>query len=124
MSSKGIFLSLTLGALMVGSAAAQDPNTWGAGPGKFDPNHPRVNQVNRREQAQQRRIGHGARTGQLTPREASKLEKKEQHLVRNQRRDMAKDGGHLTAKDQAKLNREANHVSRDIYKDKHNGAVR
>jgi hypothetical protein len=80
--------------------------------------------VNRREQRQQNRIANGVKSGQLTPKEAAKLERKENRLVRNEKRDMAKDNGHLTKKDQAKLNREANHVSRDIYRDKHNGAVR
>jgi len=124
MNFKKLALTIALGGLLVGSLAAQNSNTSGAGPGVYDPGHPRVNQVNRREQNQQNRIANGIKSGQLTPREASNLERKENRLVRNEKRDMAKDGGHLTKTDQAKLNREANHVSRAIYKDKHNAATR
>jgi hypothetical protein len=120
MNFRSLVFVLTLGGLLTASAAAQN----GAGPGVYDPGHPRVNQVNQREQNQQNRIANGVKNGQLTPRETANLERKENRLVQNQKRDMAKDGGHLTAKDQAKLNREANHVSRDIYKDKHNAAAR
>jgi hypothetical protein len=119
MNLKNTLLALSLGGLMAGTALAQNPNTVGGGAGIYDPGHPRVNQVNQREQNQQNRIANGVRNGQLTPGQAGNLEKKEAKLQRNEKRDMAKDGGHLTAKDQAKLNREANGISRDIYRDKH-----
>ena len=121
---KNLLLALTFGGLLAGSAVAQNPNTIGAGPGVYDPGHPRVNQINQREQYQQNRIANGIRSGQLTPGETARLERQENRLVRNEKRDMAKDGGHLTRRDQAQLNREANRVSRNIYRDKHNGAVR
>jgi hypothetical protein len=104
----------------VGSAVAQNPNTAGAGPDKIDPGHPRVNQVNGRETRQQDRIANGVKSGQLTPGETRRLERGEQRLQNNEKRDMAKDGGHLTKKDQAQLNREENHMSKRIYADKHN----
>ena len=121
---KKLLLTLTVGGLLAGSAMAQNPNTSGAGPGVYDPNHPRVNKINQREQNQQNRIANGIRSGQLTPGDTTRLERQENRLVRNEKRDMAKDGGHLTKQDQARLNREANHVSKDIYRDKHNTAVR
>ena len=112
---------LAVGGLMfVGAAAAQQDKTSGAGPNKVDPAHPRVNQVNRRETHQQQRIGNGVKTGQLTPGETRRLERGEQRLQHNEKKDMAKDNGHLTKQDQHKLNREANHMSKRIYKDKHN----
>jgi hypothetical protein len=113
---------LAVGGLMfVGSAAAQQSNTSGAGPGVDDPNHPRVNQVNQREQNQQDRIANGMKDGQLKPGQAAHLEKGEQRLDNNEKRDMAKDNGHLTKQDQRQLNREENHMSNKIYKDKHSG---
>ena len=124
MSLNRTLLTLALGGLLAGSAMAQNSNTSGAGPGIYDPNHPRVNQVNRREQRQQNRIASGVKSGQLTPRETARPERRENRLVQNEKRDMAKDGGHLTKKNQAQLNREANRVSRGIYRDKHNAAVR
>jgi hypothetical protein len=113
---------LAVGGLMfIGSAAAQSSNTSGAGPGVDDPNHPRVNQVNGREQNQQNRIANGVKDGQLTPGQAAHLEKGEQRLENNEKRDMAKDNGHLTKQDQRQLNHEENRMSNKIYKDKHSG---
>ncbi len=118
---KTSLLALAVGGLMiVGSASAQNQNnTSGAGAGQVDPGHPRVNQINGRETRQQNRIANGVKNGQLTPGQAARLERGEQRLQNNEKRDMAKDNGHLTKQDQRQLNREANHMSKRIYKDKH-----
>jgi uncharacterized lipoprotein YajG len=114
-------LVLAVGGLMLaGSAAAQtNSNTSGAGAGVDDPNHPRVNQINQREQNQQNRIANGIKNDKLTPGQAARLEKGQQRLVNNEKKDMAAHNGHLTKQDQRQLNREANRQSRKIYKDKH-----
>jgi hypothetical protein len=115
-------LVLAVGGLMVvglSAAQTQNSNTSGAGPGKVDPGHPRVNQVNQREQNQQNRIANGIKNDKLTPGQAARLERGEQRLVKNEKKDMAKDNGHLTKKDQRQLNHEANNMSKRIYKDKH-----
>jgi len=116
-------LVVAAGSLMfIGSASAQTQTskTSGAGPGQVDPGHPRVNQVNRRETRQQARIAQGVKSGQLAPGEAKCLDRGEQRLEKNEKKDMAKDGGHLTKQDQRQLNREANHMNKRIYADKHN----
>jgi hypothetical protein len=118
--TKSLLVLAASGLMFVGAAAAQQDNTSGAGAGKVDPGHPRVNQVNKREQNQQNRIGNGVKSGQLTPGETRRLEHGEQRLQNNEKKDMAKDNGHLTKQDQRHLNREANHMSKRIYKDKHN----
>jgi len=107
--------------MLVGSASAQTQdttNTAGAGAGQVDPGHPRVNQVNARETNQQDRIANGVKNGQLTPGQTARLEKGEQRLQNNEKKDMAADNGHLTKQDQRQLNREANHMSRRIAADK------
>ena len=122
MTLKNTLFTLALGGLLAASAVAQNSTTSttsGAGPGVYDPNHPRVNQINTREQNQQNRIANGVKSGQLTPGETANLERKENRLVRNEKRDMAKDNGHLTKQDQRQLNHEANHMSRRIAADKH-----
>jgi hypothetical protein len=118
---KSLLILAASGLMVVGSASAQTQNskTSGAGPNKIDPGHPRVNQVNRRETRQQDRIANGVKNGKLTPGQTARLERGEQRLQNNEKRDMAKDNGHLTKKDQRQLNREANHMSKRIYKDKH-----
>lgn len=113
-------LVLAVGGLMVvGSSAAQAQNPSGAGAGQVDPGHPRVNQINGRETNQQNRIANGIKNGQVTPGQTARLERGEQRLQNNEKRDMAKNNGHLTKKDQRQLNREANHMSKRIYADKH-----
>ena len=118
--TKSLLILAASALLSVGTAAAQQDKTAGAGPGKVDPAHPRVNQVNRRETRQQARIAQGVKSGQLTPGETRRLERGERRLQSNEKKDMAKDNGHLTKQDQRKLNREANHMSKRIYADKHN----
>jgi hypothetical protein len=115
-------LILAAGALFcIGSASAQSSNTSGAGAGQVDPGHPRVNQINQRETNQQKRIANGIKNDKLTPGQTSRLEKGEQRLQNNEKKDMAKDNGHLTKQDQRQLNREANHMSARIAKDKNSG---
>jgi hypothetical protein len=113
-------LILAVGGLVsLGSASAQTSTTSGAGAGQYDPGHPRVNQINGRETAQQNRIANGVKNGQLTPGQTARLERGEQRLQNNEKRDMAKDNGHLTKQDQRQLNREANRMSNRIAADKH-----
>lgn len=107
---------LAVGGLMfVGSASAQPQ----AGAGQVDPGHPRVNQVNRRETNQQNRIANGVKNGKLTPGQTAHLERGEQRLQNNEKRDMAKNNGHLTKQNQRQLNHEANNMSKPIATDKH-----
>src|SRR5579863_9804243 len=113
-------LVLAVGGLMfAGSASAQTQNTSGAGAGQVDPGHPRVNQVNSRETNQQNRIANGVKSGKLTPGQTARLERGEQRLQNNEKRDMAKDNGHLTKQNQRQLNHEANNMSKRIAADKH-----
>jgi hypothetical protein len=113
-------LVLAVGGLMLSTAAAQTStsNTSGAGAGVVDPGHPRVNQINQREENQQNRIANGIKNDKLTPGQAAHLERGEQRLQNNEKKDMAADGGHLTKQDQRQLNREANHMSKRIAHDK------
>ena len=113
-------LVLAVGGLMfVGAAAAQTQDTSGAGPGQVDPGHPRVNEVNAREQNQQDRIANGVKNGTMTPGQASRVENKEQHIENQEKADMAAHNGHLTKGEQRQLNKEQNRTSKQIYKDKH-----
>jgi len=108
------------GFLFAGSAAAQtSTNTSSAGPGVHDPGHPRVNEVNRREGNQQRRIANGIANNKLNARQASNLEKREASVQNREQKDMAAHNGHLTKAEQKGINRQQNRISKSIYKDKH-----
>jgi hypothetical protein len=114
-------LVLAVGGLMfAGSAAAQTTtSTSGAGPGVVDPGHPRVNEVNRREQRQQNRIANGVKNDKLTPQQTANLEKREASVEKRENKDMAEHNGHLTKAEQKGINRQQNRISHSIYKDKH-----
>ena len=112
------------GLLMSGSAFAQSStssSSSGAGPGVVDPGHPRVNQVNRREERQQQRIANGIKNGTLSPQGTANLERREASVQKQEQKDMAEHNGHLTKAEQRQLNRRENRISGSIYKDKHNG---
>lgn len=122
-----LFLLTVAGLLFVGSAIAQTsppappastPTTSGAGPGVDDPAHPRVNQVNGREERQQQRIGNGIKDGQLKPAQVETLEKHDRRIEAQEKTDMAHHNGHLTKYEQRKLNKELNQNSKDIHKDR------
>jgi hypothetical protein len=119
--TKSLLVVAAGGLMVVGLASAQtqNSNTSGAGAGQVDPGHPRVNQINNREQNQQNRIANGIKNDKLTPGQTAHLERGEKRLQNNEKRDMAKDNGHLTKQDQKQLNHEANNMSKRIYKDKH-----
>lgn len=113
-------LALAVGGLMLaGSASAQTSTTSGAGPGVVDPGHPRVNEVNKREQNQQKRIANGVNSGKLSAPQTANLEKREASVQNREQKDMAKNNGHLTKAEQKGINRQQNRISKNIYKDKH-----
>jgi len=77
-------------------------------------------EVDQREANQQARIAEGVKSGQLTPRETARLERKEARIDRQIKADRAANGGHLTPAERRQINREQNRVSRQIYREKHN----
>jgi hypothetical protein len=95
-------------AAMLGSLAV--PQSASA----IDPGHPRVNEVNGRLNNEQARINRNVATGRISPGQANRLEHGEQHIRRQESRDLARNHGHLTLREQAHLNREENVQSHRI----------
>ena len=138
-------LILAVGGLMLASAAAQTtttttpaapapaastpapapaPATNGptksvtSGPGVYDKGHPRINQVDRRQQNQQQRISNDIKDGKMTPAQAAQVEKQDARIENQEKADIAKNGGtHLTKAQQRQINREQNRTSKKILKD-------
>ena len=79
--------------------------------------------VDRRADRQQARIAQGIQSGELTAREAAKLERKEARLGRTIERQR-EDGGGLSAGERARIQRQENRLSREIYRQKHDGQSR
>lgn len=73
----------------------------------------------KREQHQQQRIAQGVQNGQLTPREAMKLEREQGKLDRRVDVLRARQGGHLTVAQKARIDRKQDALSRQIYRQKH-----
>lgn len=71
-----------------------------------------------RQKNQQARIAEGVQSGELTKKEARRLERKERKLHREVRKDRV-DGGGLSAREKAKIEAKQDAISADIAKQKH-----
>lgn len=78
----------------------------------------RHHNVNARQREQQDRIRQGLRSGELTRREARRLEA-EQARIRVNEAYARRSGGQFTPRERRRIERELNHSSRDIYHQKH-----
>ncbi|MEP6902874.1 MAG: hypothetical protein ABJA66_14065 [Actinomycetota bacterium] len=74
--------------------------------------------INRRQRRQQRRIRGGYRSGRLTRREASRLERREVRTNRMERR-FRRSGNGLSRRERRRLAINLNRNSRRIYRQKH-----
>lgn len=108
MKTKIVFSILALAAL---GAQAQSTNMGTA------PNPTATPRIDQREANQERRIEQGEKSGQLTAREANRLEKEQGRIERAE--DRAKADGKVTAKERAHLNNMQDRASRDIAREKH-----
>ena len=79
--------------------------------------------VDAREASQQHRIVQGVRSGELTPRETHRLERREAALHVREAVMRSRHGGRLTYRERVRLNHSENRLSRAIYRAKHNMQV-
>jgi hypothetical protein len=77
-------------------------------------------EVDRRQERQQQRIAEGVKSGQLTPGETARLERKEAAIRQEVKQERAANGGRLTPAERRQVNRQENRLSRQIYRAKHN----
>jgi hypothetical protein len=75
---------------------------------------PRIDQ---RQANQEKRIEQGVTSGQLTPRETNRLERKEDRIAHAEQR--AKSDGVVTGQERKHLTKMENHTGRDIRREKH-----
>ncbi|MCU0530554.1 MAG: hypothetical protein MUE57_08990 [Syntrophales bacterium] len=102
-----IFAGLSfLVAAEVAYGQSQAPN-----PGTNDPG------VQQRMQNQESRIDQGVKSGQLTPKEAGKLEAEQARIQQTEQR--MKSDGRLTSKERQKLDTMQDRSSDHIYRQKH-----
>lgn len=71
--------------------------------------------INERQKNQQERIAQGLKSGDLSNKEAVKLEKQQIQIAKTEKRMRADDGG-LSLKERARLDNMQDHSSRQIHK--------
>ncbi|MBO0801203.1 MAG: hypothetical protein J2P31_20480, partial [Blastocatellia bacterium] len=79
--------------------------------------------INQRERDQQARIRQGVRSGELTRREAGRLEARQARIRANEAH-ARRSGGRFTAAERARTQRQLNRSNRQIYSQKHDGQAR
>jgi hypothetical protein len=79
--------------------------------------------IRKRSNNERERVTQGARSGELTKREAAKL-RKEQKEIRKDVRVAKKDDGHIGPRERKHIRREQRKASRHIYRAKHNNRKR
>jgi hypothetical protein len=80
------------------------------------PNHPRVNQVNKRIDNQERRINQEVREGEMSKKEARQDRQNLKEINQEKKAMRKQDNGHLTKDDQKALNQQLNENSKEIGK--------
>lgn len=110
-------ITLALGLSLFASPMA----AFAGGPGNPThlPNHPRVNQVNKRVQNQHSRIQQGVKNGKISASQAKQLHAERKGMKTEERSMRAANNGHLTRSDQKTLNKQLNARSKQIYNEKH-----
>jgi hypothetical protein len=103
---KSTFAALAISLVALSAQAQGNPATPG---------------VDKRQAVQQARIEQGVASGQLTPREARRLQR-EQRAVRHAEAQ-AKSDGAVTPAERRRLHRMQNQASRDIRHQKHDAQV-
>src|SRR5687768_2743985 len=83
---------------------------------------PKTPRVDHRQTRQQTRIAQGVKSGELTKKEAARLQRGEMHVRRAERR--AEADGVITAAERARLEHKQDVMSARIYKQKHDGQQR
>lgn len=73
--------------------------------------------IDQRQANQERRIDQGIASGQLTEREAARLERQQDRI--NRMEDRAKSDGVVTPKERARIKAAQDRASRNIFREKH-----
>ena len=108
-SGKAVVLTALVAVFASAAGSAMAETTW-------QKNHPRRTEVNHRLQNQNNRIKNQVKDGDLNRAQAKTLHK-DDHAIRQEERDMARqNGGHITKPEQAVLNHQENGVSKQIGK--------
>jgi len=123
---KKLLLAATVlaASFALSSFAMAQETTPGATEPTDVPGHPRVNEVDQRDNNQQNRINRGEADGQLSQGQAARDQSHLDHQEAQQAHQEADHGGHLTKAEQNHDNRGMNHSSGKIHRQRHGGRRR
>ncbi len=109
--SKKVVILATLAIIIVGGTVGTMAEF------KFDKNHPRRAQVNKRLNHQNAKTAREVNSGKVTRAQGQQLHQ-EDHQIRQEERSMAsQNGGHITKQEQATLNQQENAVNQQRRQD-------
>lgn len=100
MTTLRTIVAIAVGTLFAGAAFAQSNRD-----------------IEQRDRAEQARIDHGVQSGQLTSREASRLNGERAQIERMESR--ARADGHLSGSERARIDRAQDRLDRNIYLESH-----
>lgn len=83
---------------------------------RFNKNHPRRAQVNKRLGNQNKRIRNEVKEGEISKGQAAGMHKEDRQIRREERAMASQNGGHITKQEQKTLNQQENGVSKQIGK--------
>jgi len=104
-----ILIAISISTVFAAVSLAQDTHS---GPGKKTPG------IKQRQKNQQKRIGQGVRSGELTAKETIRLEKEQKEI--QQEKKEAKSDGSVTKEERKEIHQDQNKASRHIFRAKHN----
>jgi hypothetical protein len=90
--------------------------------GQFAKKHPRRAEVLKRDRKLKRQTANAEKNGKITDAQADKLQKEEGAIKNQEQADAAANGGHITKAEQRDLNREENKVHRELRRDERQDA--
>jgi len=116
--------TIVIAGFTLSSVAMAQETTPGATEPTNIPGHPRVDEVDQRDNNQQNRINKGEADGQLSQGQAARDQSHLNHEEAQQQHQEADHGGHLTKGEQNHDNRAMNRSSGKIHRQRHGGAAR
>jgi hypothetical protein len=111
MTKKAVafMVSMVMVVFLMGSFTITSAQT------KFQANHPRRAQVNKRLNNQNKRISNKVKNGTMSKGQAHQLRQNDKNIRSQERSDAAANGGHITKQEQRGLNQQENQNSRAIH---------
>ncbi|HVE12751.1 MAG TPA: hypothetical protein VNI01_05105 [Elusimicrobiota bacterium] len=108
--NRSLVMSAVFAAALASAATVRAESKW-------NKEHPRRHEVNKRGRNENRRVNKDVKDGRLTRDQAGQLKGEEKAIRQEERADAARNGGHITKAEQRRLNKDENQLNKDIHAD-------